>query len=452
MIKNLFLSRDSSKKARVLIKLSSKQVLSIAGSDSGGGAGVQADLKTFSALGVFGTTVVTSITSQNTKSVDSVYDLPKEEIRNQINSVLEDFKIRVIKIGMVHSKEIIEEVASSLSNRDVKIVLDPVMVAESGDLLLERDAVETFKDELLGISEVLTPNSAETQVISGIEIEDEESLLESGRRILELGPSNVVVTGGGIEGNDYLFNNDGVKKLEGEKFGVNSHGSGCTFSSAIASYLAKGFSVFEAVKKAQIFTKNSIKYSHEVGGGNRPVNQFAFCQKKESRYSVLRNIDEAIKKLPESFKRLIPEVGTNLAMATKNPENQNDVAGISGRIVSKKEEYEVVGCPRYGGSSHVARLILEANGFDENIRSAINIGYGEDRVKTFREKGFSVSSFNRDDVSKENTMSSGARKAIEEFGGVPDIIYDEGGVGKEPMIRVLGEKATQVVDKTLKLL
>lgn len=446
--KKIFLKTPQiSNKKGTRSKLKNKQVLSIAGSDSGAGAGIQADLKTFSAIGVYGTTVITSITSQNTKSVNKIFNLPKEHIQSQITSVLDDFNIKVIKIGMLNSKQIINSVSKLLSDRNYNIISDPVMVAESGDLLLEPKALETYKNKILPIADLITPNKSEAEKLSGKKIDSHKDLVEASREIIDIGPDYVVVTGGDLGGNDYFIDKNKITEIEGENFDIKSHGSGCSFSSAIASYITKSYNALESVKKAHKFTKHAIKESHEVGHGNRPVNQFYTIQKGKNRYEVFENFTKALNKLPNSFEKLIPEVGSNLAMATKYAENTEDVIAIPGRIVSTKNDYEIVGCPTFGASSHMARLILETKNFNRKIRSAINIKYSKTTIEKLKEKNYSLQSFNRKNVSKKNTMASGAKKAIEKFGGVPDIIYDKGEVGKEPMIRILGTTALDVVKK-----
>lgn len=424
-----------------------KQVLSIAGSDSGAGAGVQADLKTFSALRVYGATVITSVTSQNTKSVNEIFDLPKKHIESQIKSILDDFEIKAVKIGMLHTKKVMESVFESLIDRNLKVVLDPVMVAESRDLLLQPEALGLYKNKFLEIADILTPNRVEAQKLSGTMIENERDLIDAARKIIEFGPSYVVVTGGNEDGDDFIVTKANSKKLEGKRFKVKSHGSGCTFSSAIASYIARGFSDFNSIKKAHKFTKNTIKYSHSVGSGSKPVNQFAINEIEIQKHRALENTKEAIRNLPTGFEKLIPQVGTNIAMSIKKPEDVNDVVGVPGRIVSTDEGFEVVGCPRFGGSSHVARLLIEANSFNEETRAAMNIKYSNRYIERLKKEGLSIESFKREEVSEKNTMTSGTKKAINKFGGVPDVIYDRGDIGKEPMIRILGHSSTGVVKK-----
>jgi hydroxymethylpyrimidine/phosphomethylpyrimidine kinase len=245
--------------------------LTIAGSDSGGGAGIEADLKTFQALGVHGTCAITAITSQNTLGVQSVFDVPAGVIESQIDSVMADFNVIYAKTGMLSRAETIECVARKAKQYKLKLVVDPVMAAESGGRLLHADAVEALKGLILPLAEVATPNVFEASVLSGIEVKGLDSAKEACKAIHGLGVKHVVVTGGHMGGVDVLY--DGrFKVFEGELVKGGTHGTGCTHSSAIAAYLARGESVDDAVLKAKAFVKDAVKNSMDVGHGVRPVN------------------------------------------------------------------------------------------------------------------------------------------------------------------------------------
>lgn len=259
-----------------------KKVLTIAGSDSGGGAGIQADLKTFSALGCFGMSAITAITAQNTTAVTAIHPVPAEVVGKQIEAVISDIGVDAIKIGMLNSPEVIEEVAKQLKHFKVKnIVLDPVMIAKSGDKLLQDESIEALKTELIPLAEIITPNIPEAEVLTGLTISNKEEMIEAARQLIDNGAKSVLLKGGHFEGEtspDCLMLNTGeVVWLESKRVkSPNTHGTGCTLSSAIASYLALGNSTIEAVKLGKQFITNAIiaGADYKIGNGHGPVHHF----------------------------------------------------------------------------------------------------------------------------------------------------------------------------------
>ncbi len=245
--------------------------LTIAGSDSGGGAGIEADLKTFQALGVHGTCAITAITSQNTLGVQGVFDVPPDVIESQIDSVMADFEVRYAKTGMLSRVETIESVARKAKQYDLRLIVDPVMAAESGGRLLNPDAVDALKKLILPLAEVATPNAFEATVLSGIAVKDLDSAKEACKVIHGLGVRHAVVTGGHIGGVDVLYDGH-FRVFEGELVKGGTHGTGCTHSSAITAYLARGETVESAVLKAKAFVRGAVASSMDVGHGVRPVN------------------------------------------------------------------------------------------------------------------------------------------------------------------------------------
>ena len=259
-----------------------KQALTIAGSDSGGGAGIQADLKTFAALGVFGTSVITAITAQNTQEVRSAYDLPVEWIRAQMETVLDDFEIGAAKTGMLSSVAIIETVADVLEERGLKnLVVDPVMISKSGYRLLRDDAIATLTSRLLPMARVVTPNLHEASLLAGYEITSLDDMARAARDIASLGARSVVVKGGHASfalAVDVLFVDGAVAELQpdGPVRERSVHGTGCTFSAAIAARLALGDSVRDAVQAAKRYVTRVIAAAPNVGGGHWPGGHFYF--------------------------------------------------------------------------------------------------------------------------------------------------------------------------------
>lgn len=252
-------------------------VLTIAGSDSGGGAGIQADLKTFVVFGVYGASVVTAITAQNTLGVRAVHQIPAAVVAAQIDAVLEDIGAGAAKTGMLSSAEIVETVSERVvAHRLTRLVVDPVMVAKSGDRLLDDDAVATLRERLLPLAAVVTPNSAEASILAGLEVVDLSTAREAARRIRDLGPDLVIVKGGHLGGersDDVVFDGASFTMLSAARIDTpHSHGTGCTFSAAIAAELARGRSALEAAHGARAFVQGALERSEPLGAGRGPVN------------------------------------------------------------------------------------------------------------------------------------------------------------------------------------
>lgn len=249
--------------------------LTIAGSDSGGGAGIQADLKTFAALGVHGTSALTAITAQNTVGVTDVLELPPHMIREQIAVVVDDIGVQAAKTGMLSSAWIIDTVAEAVERHAVrKLVVDPVMVAKGGAKLLRDDAVDALRERLLPLAAVVTPNLPEAQVLLDREIRTLEERRQAARQLVAMGARAAVVKGGHADdATDVFFDGSQLIELPARRIDTgNTHGSGCVFSAAIAAWLARGADPQTAVRKAKAFITEAIANSLEIGRGHGPVN------------------------------------------------------------------------------------------------------------------------------------------------------------------------------------
>lgn len=273
--------------------------LTIAGSDSGGGAGIQADLKTFQELGVFGTSALTAVTAQNTMGVHGVYPLHADDIVAQMKAVMDDFQVNAIKTGMLFSAEIIEAVASTLTlYGPPPLIIDPVMIAKGGAALLQQEAVEAMKHHLLPMATLLTPNIPEAEVLAGIDIREDQDVVEAGKRILDLGATAVIMKGGHRKIG--TFAEDLFLSTKGESFRMRSewintkdtHGTGCTFSAAITAEVAKGSTLREAVVTAKHFIQAAITDSIALGNGHGPTNHWAFQQQGGALRKDVVIIDE----------------------------------------------------------------------------------------------------------------------------------------------------------------
>jgi len=259
------------------------KVLTIAGSDSGGGAGIQADLKTFSAIGCYGMSVITALTAQNTQGVKAIHAVPPAFAVEQIEAVLGDIGADAIKIGMLYSAELIAAVAQALKKHGArKIVLDPVMVAQSGDKLLRDDAIDAIKTHLMPLADVVTPNMPEASVLSGMQLNQRSDIEAAAVSLAKYGSRSILIKGGHGDGRksaDLLFlaGEGRFVSLEADRIETrNNHGTGCTLSSAIASYMAKGNAIEVAVQKAKAFMNRAIAAgaAYKIGHGHGPVHHF----------------------------------------------------------------------------------------------------------------------------------------------------------------------------------
>ncbi|MCH7737346.1 MAG: bifunctional hydroxymethylpyrimidine kinase/phosphomethylpyrimidine kinase [Chloroflexi bacterium] len=256
--------------------------MTIAGSDSGAGAGIQADLKTFAALGVYGTSVLTAVTAQNTVAVTAVHEIPTDMIEAQIDAVVSDIGVDAAKTGMLFSSAIIECVTTSLKKYpDVsglrRLVVDPVMVAKSGDSLLKDEAVGALRELLLPMAAVVTPNIPEAETLTGLSISTDDDVRKAARQIVAMGAASVVVKGGHREGpaTDVYFNGREFREFTSPRIETaNTHGTGCTFASAVAAGLAKGLQTEDAVGQAKEFVTEAIRRSFPIGQGHGPLNHF----------------------------------------------------------------------------------------------------------------------------------------------------------------------------------
>ncbi|WP_298296073.1 bifunctional hydroxymethylpyrimidine kinase/phosphomethylpyrimidine kinase [uncultured Litoreibacter sp.] len=255
--------------------------LTIAGSDSGGGAGIQADLKAFSAAGVYGASVITAITAQNTVAVTAVHEVPAEVVRAQLDAVLSDLSVGAIKIGMLFSPAIIEAVAAGLADFKGPVVLDPVMIAKSGDALLQDAAVQSMVSALIPRANLLTPNLPEAAKLLGLDYAKTlEEMEHQGRALLAMGPKAVLMKGGHAAGDtctDMLVTPEGTSTLEARRIDtINTHGTGCTYSSSIAARLASEMAMEDAVRAAHRYLQGAIEASDQlkIGAGHGPVHHF----------------------------------------------------------------------------------------------------------------------------------------------------------------------------------
>lgn len=431
--------------------------LTIAGSDSGGGAGIQADIKTFAALGVHGLCVITAVTAQNTRGVEAVFELPHEFVTKQLDAVMKDFRVEWAKTGMLSSSNIIKAVEIGLKRYGIRLVVDPVMTSTTGAPLLREGAFESLLN-LISCAEVVTPNAPEAEKLSGIRIKTLVDARRAARKISKLGPKVVLIKGGHLRGQevvDLVYMNGKFLEFKGPRVKVGpTHGTGCSFSAALTAELAKGATVQLAIDRARRFIVSAIEGRLKVGKGIMPVNPMAALFLDAEKGRVIEDVWAAAKLLvsDSKFSQLLPEVGSNIAMALPGARRTSDVVGLSGRIVRVEGWPCLTGYPELGGSEHVANIVLSAMHHDPRIRAALNVKFSEEILRACRKLKLSVVSFDRSREPRGvKTMIWGTDHAVKTAGAVPNVIFDRGAVGKEAMVRLLGTSATEVANLALRI-
>ena len=426
-----------------------KAVLTAGGSDSGGGAGIQADIKTFSVLGLHGTSALTAITAQNTLGVQRVFALPPEQVRAQLESITDDFSIAWAKTGMLHSAEIVDVVADHLQAKGISLVLDPVIEAEAGGRLLRPDAVSALKDRLLPLADVVTPNIFEAEALTGISVCDMDSAARAARNIMSQGAQAVIVKGGHLNCTDLVAYGDRIVQLPSERIKGQNHGIGCTFSAALTSFLALGCSLEDAARKAKEFAKNALRGSLRVGRGVGPVNQSAAQRIEACRYRVLCDLERALDLLennPETFD-LMARGRARPVMAIPGARCLDDVAGLKGGMAKIGEKICRLGGIRFGGESDSAAVLLAALKIDPLVRAAIELG--PEALLCCRELGFLI--IDRARLDEMAADVRGRLQSDEVLGEIvtgpamqPAAIWDEVHQTTGPRLYLLGASASSL--------
>lgn len=436
-----------------------KIALSIAGSDSGAGAGIQADLKMFSALDVYGCTAITAITAQNTKQVAEIFEISPSMVEQQIRSVMTDMRPNAIKIGMVYSSPIIDAVYRSVKKTSkIPIVLDPILAAGTGAKLLRTEAYKSFVSKLIPLSTLITPNRMEAEKLADIVIKTENDAIEAASKINELGAENVIVKGGRFGSahvTDLLLDSKGnIMKFTNPRLKIKEiHGSGCNFSSAITAYLAKGMALADACKMANEYVHTAIRNAVKIGRGLPIANPLSVIYRDANRYYTLEELQQAAEQVSmlDGFYKLIPETQTNFAYALFNAVDVSDVAAVRGRIIKIENTAAPASYIKFGASSHVASAVIAYMSVNPDFRSAINIRFDE-RIVDVCKSLFSVASYDRTKEPKKikrkegSTVAWGILAALSK-NPLADVIYHTGDIGKEPMISLFGRNPTEVVNK-----
>jgi hydroxymethylpyrimidine/phosphomethylpyrimidine kinase len=437
------------------------------------------------AAGAFGTSVLVATTAQHTRGVESIHVLPAAEIDAQYAAVRSDFDVGAVKTGMLATAGVIETVAGYARELAGPLVVDPVMVAASGDRLLE-SAGEAAYRELVAEATLVTPNADEAAVLTGVEVEDRTSAREAGRRLVETGVDAALVKGGHVPGDavrDVLVVGDrdaadtadaadaadtvdaanvvdgdpNVEVFEHPRVETGAtHGSGCALSSAIAARLADGDTLEAAVEAGLCAVERAIRYPLDVGE-NGAVHHLADLRNRVAREPTAEAVERVVAALVERDVRpLVPEVGMNVVGATPHAEHTGETAAVEGRITRTLSGVQPTRGVRFGASSHVARFLLAAREFDPGLRFAVNCRFDADVEAALDGLG-TVAEYDRSEEppaekSGAGTMEWGARRAFEACAGTPVAVIDRGAVGKEPMAKLVAEDREALVERTLALL
>lgn len=424
-------------------------LLCVAGLDPSGGAGISADIRACDFLRVHCCPVVTAVTAQNDNEFLDLETVSSDILNAQLDAVIDRYDIKAIKIGLAHSPEIIELLSRRLTSLDLPVIVDPVMFSSSGGNLVIPGFNETMISSLLPITTLITPNIKEAEGLTGSSINDRESVRKACLAIHNMGSKMVLIKGGHLnttEATDILFDGSEYHEVSGPRIEGQYRGTGCTYSTLIAGYLGLGVGMVDAVSRSRQDLQRAIEFTH-YGPEGQGLRFYPTLkdQEKETWLFLQKAVSELTGTLPPS---IVPEVGINIAYALPGAISTDMVCALDSRIIKKGHRTATLGTPTFGQDSHVAKIVLAVMKHDREFRSCMNIRYDKTTIERLGASELTISSFSRlDEPEDGDTMTWGTDAAIRKRGSVPDVIYDEGDVGKEPMIRVLGRTPADVINK-----
>ena len=428
-------------------------ILSIGGSDPSSGAGIQSDIKVFSKLDTHCLTVITAITGQNTSNFGMVEAVSKNILENQLESIITDFKIDGIKIGMVYNSEIIKTLYHHLKKLKIPIVVDPVIKSTTGGMLIEKAAIIDFKKFIIPLATIITPNKFEAEILTKMKINSKNTPEKIAKIIQKMGAKNVVITGIEIKNkkvSDFVLEKKKKYYITDEEISKINRGSGYIHSASVLYSIVKNKNIKKSLEFAKKNTLNSIKNSKKIGKG------MAITNMSEHNEIELSNSINEFTKIKNIYKN-IPECQTNFVYSKQKPKSIKEILGISGRIVKAGEEVIVAGDLEYGGSKHVATALLVVNKKYSEIQSAINLKYKNETISKIKKCKLITYDYDRNQEpenvkNKGSTIEWGIKNAIKNSKKPPDIIYHKGDMGKEPMIIVFAQTPDSVMKKILKII
>ncbi|SNZ12482.1 hydroxymethylpyrimidine/phosphomethylpyrimidine kinase [Natronoarchaeum philippinense] len=428
--------------------------LTVAGSDSGGGAGIQADLKTMDAHGVFGTSAITAATAQNTTGVQGTHVLPVEQIDAQIDAVVEDFDVGAIKTGMLATAPVIDLVAEQVAASDAPAVVDPVMVASSGDRLLDADAEDAYED-LIARSRLVTPNADEAEVLTGRPLETVADARAAGEALVELGADAALVKGGHLDADaredavvDLLVTEESAERFEHPRIDTDAtHGSGCTLSSAVAARLARGESLRDAVAEGVSFMERAVRYHYDVGEGPGAVNHGVARSERADRAATAEAIEEVLDRLVDSGAHaLAEEGGLQIVGATPYAERPSEVAGVEGGVGGTRRGLRANRGVRFGVADDEATVLLGVREIDPATRFAATVRSPR-AVAAVDDLDWERAIYRAPDGSAARSASDAVETAVDDADGTPTALLEE----RTRSVTVLAERSSELAERTLAL-
>jgi hydroxymethylpyrimidine kinase/phosphomethylpyrimidine kinase len=446
------------KAARGMRHSAVKTVLTVGGLDPSNGAGITKDIEIFTAMGFHGISIPTSLVVQGPKGVESVSPVPPDVVSAMLLRAGEDFALSGIKLGALTDADYVEKVGEFVAARKgIPIVLDPVMAAKNGRLLISDEGLEAMKKYLFPLATCLTPNLEEAQALLNEPVGNLRAMERAAKRLCRMGPVSVLLKGGHLAGEpiDVLFDGRKVLALRKERAGKTVHGTGCMLSAALLAFLALGYPLREAFLEAEQMMERII------GGSSQPGQEGYFyglpgieAARDADRWRVLRAMHGAAARLADlNMVELIPAVQMNVGYAIRGAMSPNDVAAFPGRIGQHQGKVLIKGAPEFGASSHVARLCLACMRRFPQLRAAANIKYDEAVLEEARTSGLSVLFSDRKREPQEWKAEEGKSldfivdTALAKAAVPPDIIYDHGDVGKEPIIRLFARDPEELIGK-----
>ena len=427
-----------------------RTALTVAGSDSVGGAGIQADVKAMSVIGVHATSVITAVTAQNTCGVRDILPMPEELIKAQLEAVLKDCDVKAVKTGMLYSAEIVGTVADILEDHEMPLVVDPVMVSGTGSPLSGDGFTSAMRKKLLPICELVTPNKDEAETLAKMKIRTRDDLMLACELIGKQG-SSVLMKGGHFNTpvvTDYLYLSSEFTKIEYPRLKKAGHGSGCVLSSFITANMAKGLDIVNAVLKSRELIQESIATQYAIGKGDPVVNPMVKLKGETDKFQVLDALDAVAAKILDTVPdELVPKGGMNIAMALKDAAGPEEIAAIDKRLTVHNGLLRKNGPAKFGTAEGLSYILLTVMKHSPETRCIMSIAYGDDIIDVMEEVGMtSVSA----EMGKDK-FSEATEKALKKTKRIPDAIVDKG-PKKDRKIWLLAKDAQDMMAKLEEIL
>ena len=426
-----------------------RSALTVAGSDSIGGAGIQADVKAMSAVGVHAATVITAVTAQNTRGVNGILPLPEEFIKEQLEAVLKDADIKAIKTGMLYNAEIVGTVADILEDHEAPLIVDPVMIAGTGSSLMDDDLADALRRKLLPICELVTPNKSEAEVLAKMKIKTKDDVRLAAELIGKQG-SAVLMKGGHFQAPnvvDLLYLSSEFTKMEYPRLNKAGHGSGCVLSSYITAHMAKGMDVANAVFKSRELIQEAIAKQYPVGKGDPVVDPMVRDGDSEG-FMVLDALDSAASRILDIVpEELVPKNGMNIAMAMRNAAGPEQIAAIDKRLTVHNGMIRKGGPAKFGTAEGLSYILMAVMKRYPEMRCIMSLACTPDMLDVMEEVGLKSVQV---ELAKDKFMES-TEKALSKSKSVPDALVDKGSK-KERVVRFLAKDTADMLSKLEEIL